>query len=67
MADLFKFDLRLLERHMRHGVINDRDYQAFLRELPDMEGNFEEVSIEDLVPKNVITKLMGGEPKDAKE
>lgn len=65
MADFFKFDLRLLERHLSHGVINDRDYQAFLRELPDMEGGFEETSIEDLIPEKVVTKLMGKGTKDA--
>jgi hypothetical protein len=64
MSELLKFDLRLLERNFRLGVISDHEYQAFLRDLPDLEGNHDEISIEDLLPKRLLTKMMGGEEQD---
>ena len=42
MVDYSKFDLRLIENNFRKGVLSDREYQAFLRDLPDLEGNYDE-------------------------
>jgi len=66
MDESLKFDLRLIERHLRYGLINDREYQSFLRDLKDLDGDYDEVSIEDLVPKALIARLVGGEELDAK-
>jgi len=64
MSELLKFDLRLLERNFRFGVTSDHEYQAFLRDLPDQEGNYDETSIEDLLPKRLLAKMVGEEEPD---
>jgi hypothetical protein len=61
MDESLKFDLRLIERNLRSGLISDREYQAFLRDLKDLDGNYDETPIEDLVPKTLIARMVGGE------
>jgi len=51
MADLLKFDLRLIERNLKYGVVSEREYQAFLRDLPDLEGNYEETDAQEFQSK----------------
>ena len=64
MVDYPKFDLRLIETNFRKGVLSDREYQAFLRDLPDLEGNYDETALDDLLPKGLIAKMVGGEDLD---
>ncbi len=39
------FDIRLVERNLKKGVIDQKDYEKFLKGLPDMEGEYEEDSL----------------------
>jgi len=67
MSELWKFDLRVLERNLKEGVISEREYQAFLKELKDLEGNYEETILEELLPKVLLTKLMGKEEGEQRD
>jgi len=55
----WKFDLRVWERFVQRGEIMEKDYQNFLRQLPDLEGKSEESTLEELLPKGLINKLAG--------
>jgi len=61
-VDVSKFDLRLLERNFRNGLISEREYQSFLKDLPDLEGNLTEVSLAEIAPEAV-----GGETDEQGE
>mgnify|MGYP001100767985 CR=1 FL=1 len=67
MSELWKFDLRVLERNLKEGIITEKEYQAFLRELNDLEGKYDEVSLEELLPKALVKKLLGKEPDESGE
>ena len=41
------FDLRTLEYQLARGTISQKEYDQYLASLPDEEGNFEEVVIEE--------------------
>ena len=41
------FDLRTLEYELARGSISQKDYDKYLASIPDEEGNFEEVVIQD--------------------
>ncbi|MCP5468670.1 MAG: hypothetical protein H7A32_05320 [Deltaproteobacteria bacterium] len=41
-----KFDLRTLEFALSNGLINQKEYQKFLAELPDFENNVEYIEFE---------------------
>jgi hypothetical protein len=34
-----KYDLRVIERHLREGLIEKKEYDDFLKRLPDDEAN----------------------------
>ena len=34
-----KFDLRVIERHLREGIIEKKEYEDFLKKLPDEASN----------------------------
>lgn len=55
----WKFDLRVLDRFLQCGEITEKDYQAFLRQLEDLEGKYEESTLEELLPKGLINKMVG--------
>jgi|GEM_PF-1394662 len=57
--ELWKLDLRILERMLAKGEVKEKDYEGFLRELRDMEGKYEESSLEELLPPGLLRKLMG--------
>ena len=44
------FDLRTLEYLLDRGTITQKEYDAFLKSLPDDEGNFEAVEIPEEEP-----------------
>lgn len=67
MVDYAKFNVRLIEKNFRKGLLSDREYQAFLRDLPDLEGNYDETLWEDLLPKGLIAKMVGRENPDERE
>jgi len=67
MSELWKFDLRVLERNLKEGVISERECQAFLKELKDLEGNYEEAILEELLPKALLNKLMGKEEGERRD
>jgi hypothetical protein len=39
------FDRRLIERNLRQGTLTNKDYEKFLKSLPDKEGEYEEDSL----------------------
>jgi len=39
------FDVRILEMELRDGTLNDKEIQKFLKSLPDLDGQAEEVQI----------------------
>jgi hypothetical protein len=44
---LDRFDLRTLEHMLRSGTITKKDYEAYLKKLPNSESNAEYVEIEE--------------------
>ena len=38
----FLFDSRLIKRNLQRGIISQKDYDRFIKELPDCEGQYEE-------------------------
>lgn len=46
-SDDFLFDVRIAYRHLRDGVISKKDYDKYIKGLPDMESNSEPLIIED--------------------
>jgi len=41
------YDLRTLDAYQSRGVVKPSDYEKYLKTLPDEEGNFEHVVIEE--------------------
>ena len=39
------FDLRILEMELRDGTLTDKEIQKFLKALPDLDGQLDEVQI----------------------
>jgi len=39
------FDQRILEMKLRDGTLTDKDLRQFLKNLPDLEGNFDDVQV----------------------
>ncbi len=44
------FDNRLIERNLIKGIINQKDYERFLKDRPDLEGKYEEDSLSKTHP-----------------
>lgn len=44
------FDQRVAKRYVNRGVINQADYDKFIKDLPDESDNLETVSFENLDP-----------------
>jgi hypothetical protein len=42
-------DVRVLHRYQARGQVSDKDLQTHLKNLPDLDGQFEEMHVEDLV------------------
>ena len=42
------FDVRLIERHTRQGLITRQDYEKYLSELPDRETEADPIDLEEL-------------------
>ena len=42
-----EFDLRTLETNLRKGLISEKDYKSFLKNLPDEKENTEFIEIEE--------------------
>ena len=63
----WKFDRRVVERYLQRGLITEKEYQAFLKQLPNLEGEYEEVSVDDLLPESLVKKLIGEESKESEE
>jgi hypothetical protein len=45
--ELFNLDRRILSRKVSHGEISEKDMQIFLKTLPDVTENAEEVSLNE--------------------
>ena len=41
------FDLRTLEFQLQRGIISQKEYDQYLKSIPDEEGNYQEVVIEE--------------------
>lgn len=56
------FDRRTFKRHIKKGLITDKDRQSYLASLPDDAKNFEEVPFEDpnelVVPISSLTEQL---------
>ena len=45
--ELLNLDRRILSRKISHGEISEKDMQSFLKTLPDVAENAEEVSLNE--------------------
>jgi len=54
-----KFDRRVLERNLQKGLLKEKELKVYLKNLPNLEDEYEEVSIEELLPPSVRKKLFG--------
>lgn len=43
----FLYDVRIINRNIRDGVVSKKDYDKYLDSLPDVEANSEPLIIED--------------------
>lgn len=39
------FDIRLMERNLKNGLITEKEYQEFLKTLPDCSANIDIVNL----------------------
>lgn len=44
-SDNFKFDLRLIERNLRDGIISKNDYEKALKDIPDESHNVRYIEV----------------------
>jgi len=44
-SDAVKYDIRVLDRELREGKISHKDYEAYLKSLPDEESRGEYVEV----------------------
>jgi len=50
------FDVRLAEYHIQHGVTNRKEYERYLKSLPDLSDQYDTISFEDILtprPKKI--------------
>jgi hypothetical protein len=40
----FLFDIRIFQRNLREGRLSRDEHAAYLKNLPDLEGNYEDIS-----------------------
>ncbi|MEW5849747.1 MAG: hypothetical protein AB2A00_13095 [Myxococcota bacterium] len=38
-------DKRVVDRYLRRGVLNDKDFKQYLKDLPDQEGHYDVVEV----------------------
>ncbi|MBI5497733.1 MAG: hypothetical protein HY904_22185 [Deltaproteobacteria bacterium] len=43
--DIKHLDRRVVARYVRKGVISDKDYKAYLKDLPDLEGQYDSLAL----------------------
>lgn len=55
-----KFDLRTLERYLREGTITRQEYEKFLAQIPDMNGNLEEIPLANEDENDSLGKIAKG-------
>ena len=60
-----KFDRRILEKNLQKGILKEKELKEYLKNLADLKDEFEEISIEELVPPRLRKKLFG-EPEEPK-
>lgn len=44
-------DRRVVERYVRRGVISDKDYKQYLKDLPDLDGQYEVMALPEAPAK----------------
>ncbi len=54
-----KFDIRLMERNLKNGLITEKEYQEFLKSLPDHSQN---VDLVNLGPSSAEAKANNQQP-----
>lgn len=54
-----KFDIRLMERNLKNGLITEKEYQEFLKSLPDSSQN---VDLVNLGPSSSEAKANNQQP-----
>ncbi len=47
-----KYDTRLAERFLQNGRLDRKEYEAWLKKLPDDEGNYELIEVEEGNPSD---------------
>lgn len=50
--DLELFDQRILEQRLRHGAISKKDYEKFLKSLPESKDNIDYIEVFEEEPKS---------------
>ncbi|MEE2959387.1 MAG: hypothetical protein VYA34_01490 [Myxococcota bacterium] len=48
------YDVRLIERHMKEGILKQEELDAHLAKIPDSESKSSMVNVDELRTKNVI-------------
>lgn len=46
-----KFDLRTIERHLREGIVEKKEYEDFLKKLPDESSNADYTEVYEESPE----------------
>lgn len=44
--DILQLDQRTLKRYLERGILSQKDYDKYLQDLPDLEGEMETVEID---------------------
>lgn len=57
----YLYDVRIVHRNMKEGVVSKNDYDKYLSSLPDVESNSEPLIIED------ETRMAGSSPEQQEE
>ncbi|HML95952.1 MAG TPA: hypothetical protein PKC29_11035 [Thermodesulfobacteriota bacterium] len=69
----FLYDVRIINRNIRDGVVSKKDYDKYLDNLPDVEANSEPLIIEDetetlsTVPDAADTEEAAGEAEEEED
>lgn len=53
----YLFDRRCVQKNIRTGLVTKKDYDEYLKSLPDDHANFEELVIEDETDEVILDQL----------
>lgn len=64
--NLEQFDLRTLEHHLRSGALTKKEYESYLKKLPDSKSNAEFIEITEEKGKEEKTSGLTFAPAELK-